>query len=58
VKKIIAAAKKSNVAVGLQSGNMEFLARVREMGARFLICGSETSVLLDGYKKALATIKA
>jgi 2-keto-3-deoxy-L-rhamnonate aldolase RhmA len=57
VEKIIAAAKKSNVAVGLQSGNMAFLARVRDMGANFLICGSETSVLLEGYKKALASLK-
>ena len=57
VEKIIAAAKKSNVAVGLQSGNMEFLARVRDMGANFLICGSETSVLLEGYRKALASLK-
>jgi 4-hydroxy-2-oxoheptanedioate aldolase len=58
VERIVAAARKSNVAVGLQSGNMDFLKRVRDMGASFLICGSETSVLLDGYKKALATIKA
>jgi 2-keto-3-deoxy-L-rhamnonate aldolase RhmA len=58
LKRIFAAARQANLAVGLQSGNMEFLARVRDMGARFLICGSETSVLLDGYRKALAALKA
>lgn len=58
LQRIIKAAQKAGVAVGLQSGNVAMLKRVREMGVRFLICGSESSVLLDGYKRAIAAIKA
>jgi 2-keto-3-deoxy-L-rhamnonate aldolase RhmA len=57
IEKIVNAAKKSNIAVGLQSGNIALLKKLRDMGATFLICGSETSMLLDSYKKALATLK-
>ena len=58
LEKIINAGKEAGLAVGLQSGNSALLKRVREMGVRFLICGSESSVLLEGYKKTLATMKA
>lgn len=58
VERIIQAGQKSNLAVGLQSGNAAVLKRAAEMGARFLICGSESSVLLEGYKRALATMKS
>jgi 2-keto-3-deoxy-L-rhamnonate aldolase RhmA len=58
VERIIQAGQKANVAVGLQSGNAALLKRSAEMGARFLICGSESSVLLEGYKRVLATMKS
>ena len=58
VERIIQAGQKENLAVGLQSGNAAVLKRAGEMGARFLICGSESSVLLEGYKRVLATMKS
>jgi 2-keto-3-deoxy-L-rhamnonate aldolase RhmA len=58
VDKIIKAARKANVAVGVQSGNTDFLMQVREMGAQFLICGSESSMLLESYRSTLSRMKA
>jgi 2-keto-3-deoxy-L-rhamnonate aldolase RhmA len=58
IERIINAGQKAGLAVGLQSGNQALLRRAREMGARFLICGSESSILLEGYRNALATMKA
>jgi len=57
LEKILTAARKNKVAVGLQSSNTAILKKVRDMGATFLICGTETSVLLEGYKRALAALK-
>jgi 4-hydroxy-2-oxoheptanedioate aldolase len=57
LERIIKAGQKAGIAVGLQSGNLSMLARAREMGANFLICGGEAAVLLEGYRKVLAAIK-
>jgi 4-hydroxy-2-oxoheptanedioate aldolase len=57
LEKIISAGQKAGLAVGLQSGNNVLLRKVREMGVRFLICASETAVLLEGYKRTLAELK-
>lgn len=58
LERIIDSGHKAGVAVGLQSGNPGVLKRARDLGARFLICGSESSVLLEGYRKTLATMKS
>jgi hypothetical protein len=44
--------------VGVQSGNTDFLMQVREMGAQFMICGSESSMLLESYRSTLSRMKA
>jgi 2-dehydro-3-deoxyglucarate aldolase/4-hydroxy-2-oxoheptanedioate aldolase len=58
LERIVKAGHKAGLSVGLQSGNMTLLTRVREMGVRFLICGSDSSVLLEGYRKTVAAMKA
>lgn len=58
LERIINAGKKAGLAVGLQSGNGALLKHAREMGVRLLMCGGESSVLLEGYKKTLASMKA
>jgi 2-keto-3-deoxy-L-rhamnonate aldolase RhmA len=58
VEKVIDAANKVGVAAGLQSSDMSMLAWVRELGARFLMYGSDISVLLSGYESAIAELKS
>lgn len=57
MEKVINAGTKAGIAVGLQSSNVSLLTRAREMGARFIIYGSDFSVLLAGYKQAISKLK-
>jgi len=58
LEKVIDAGTRAGIAVGLQSNNMPLLTRAREMGARFIIYGSDFSVLLAGYKEAISQLKS
>ena len=58
LERVIAAASAAGVAVGLQTPYMELLTKVRSMGVRFLIYGSDTAVLFGGYKEAMARLKS
>jgi 2-keto-3-deoxy-L-rhamnonate aldolase RhmA len=54
---IFKAAAAAGVAVGLQSPDISLLRRSHEKGARFLIYGSDLSVLLNGYRSAISQLK-
>ncbi len=58
VERVIAACQKAGIATGLQSGNMEIVLKARSLGARLLIYGSDVSVLFQGYRDAIARLKA
>ena len=48
----------ADVAVELQSSNLSLLVRAREMGARFIMYGSDFAVLLEAYREAVRRLKA
>jgi 2-keto-3-deoxy-L-rhamnonate aldolase RhmA len=57
LERVIRACKQAGIAAGLQSRDMPLLTRAREMGARFLMYGSDVSVLFAGYKEAISELK-
>jgi len=58
VDRIVRACERSKVAAGVQFGNMEWLRETQRRGARFLLYSNDVSVLFDGYKQAMASLKA
>lgn len=58
VERVIKACDQTGIAMGVQSRDMALLNKAREMGARFLMYGSDTSVLFAGYKDAISQLKA
>lgn len=58
LERVIDACNKVGIAAGVQSRDMPLLTRAREMGARFLMYGSDVSVLFAGYKEAISQLKA
>ena len=56
--RVIKAGEAAGVAVGLQSSNLSLLVRAREMGARFIMYGSDFAVLLEAYREAVRRLKA
>lgn len=57
VDRVFKAAAQNGIAAGLQTGNMELLLEARKRGGRFLMYSSDTGVLLNGYKQAMAKLK-
>lgn len=57
LERVIRACNSSGIAAGIQTGDMDLLTKAREMGARFLMYGSDTFVLLSGYSAAMAKLK-
>jgi 2-keto-3-deoxy-L-rhamnonate aldolase RhmA len=57
VDRIIQACEKSGIAAGVQFGNMESLRECQRRGVRFLLYSNDVTVLLDGYKQAVALLK-
>jgi len=58
LERVIRACNRAGIAAGVQSRDMALLTRAREMGARFLMYGSDVSVLFAGYKDAVSELKA
>lgn len=52
--RMVDACNKVGVAPGVHFGNTRMLQRAREHGARFLVCGTDMSVLLNGFKAMVA----
>ncbi len=50
VDRVVEAAEKAGVAPGIHMGNAAQLKKAAERGMRFLVCGSDASVLLAGYR--------
>ncbi len=53
VDRVFAAARAAGIAAGLQSRDIPLLKKARERGGRFLLYGSDSSVLYWGYRGAL-----
>ena len=45
------------IVAGIQFGSMEFLRESQKRGVRFLLYSNDVTVLLDGYRQALAVLK-
>ena len=48
--RMVDACNKAGVAPGVHFGNTKMLQRARERGARFMVCGTDMSVLLNGFR--------
>ena len=48
--RMVEAADKAGIAPGIHMANPKQLKKAAERGARFLVCGSDSSVLLSGFK--------
>ncbi len=48
--RMVEACNQVGVAPGVHFGNTKMLQRAREHGARFLVCGTDMSVLLNGFR--------
>ena len=46
------------VAPGVHFGNTKMLQRARNHGARFLVCGTDMSVLLNGFRSIRTEMEA
>jgi 2-keto-3-deoxy-L-rhamnonate aldolase RhmA len=57
VERVIHATDEANISTGIQSRDMHMLIESRNRGARFLMYGSDTSVLFEGYKRAVGELK-
>jgi 2-keto-3-deoxy-L-rhamnonate aldolase RhmA len=55
---VIAACEKAGIAAGLQSADMDLVLKARSLGARFLMYGSDTAVLLSGFRDAVSKLKS
>jgi 2-keto-3-deoxy-L-rhamnonate aldolase RhmA len=58
VDRVIQACKRAGIAAGIQFGNMEWLCETQRRGARFLLYSNDVSVLFQGYKEAMSSLKA
>jgi 4-hydroxy-2-oxoheptanedioate aldolase len=57
VEKVIAGCKRHNVAVGMVSREVNTFTRWYGMGIRFLVCGSDGSLLLQAARSDVAALK-
>jgi 2-keto-3-deoxy-L-rhamnonate aldolase RhmA len=57
LERVIRACQSTGVAAGIQTGDMSLLIKARELGARFLMYASDSSVLLAGYSAAISKLK-
>jgi len=57
VDRVLAAAKRSGIAAGLQSRDMPMLLEIRKRGGRFLMYSSDVAVLFEGYRAAIGQLK-
>jgi len=51
--RVVEACQKAGVAPGIHMGSASPLKKAAERGARFLVCGSDSSVLLAGYRSVV-----
>jgi 2-keto-3-deoxy-L-rhamnonate aldolase RhmA len=57
VERVIQATDQASISTGIQSRDMHMLTESKNRGARFLMYGSDTSVLFEGYKRAVGELK-
>jgi len=58
VDRVVKACSQAEIAAGIQFGDMSLLRESQRRGARFLLYSNDVSVLFDGYKSAMAELKA
>jgi 2-keto-3-deoxy-L-rhamnonate aldolase RhmA len=58
VDRVVQACEHAGIAAGIQFGNMEWLRETQRRGARFLLYSNDVSVLLQGYREAITSLKA
>ena len=56
--RMVTACNRVGVAPGVHFGNTKMLQRAREHGARFLVCGTDMSVLLNGFRSMRSEMDA
>lgn len=56
--RMVAACNQAGVAPGVHFGTTKMLQRARDHGARFLVCGTDMSVLLNGFRAMRAEMDA
>ncbi len=57
VDRVIQVCRKAGIAAGIQFADLALLRETQRRGARFLLYSNDVSVLLDGYKEAMAELK-
>jgi 2-keto-3-deoxy-L-rhamnonate aldolase RhmA len=57
MERVAQACRKANIAMALQSDNMDLLLRARAVGVRMLMYSSDIGVLLRGYREGLARLR-
>ncbi len=55
--RVIAATKSAGNATGIHTTNLPLLQEAKKRGARFLMYGSDSSCLFEGYKRAIGHLK-
>ncbi|HYM12930.1 MAG TPA: aldolase/citrate lyase family protein [Bryobacterales bacterium] len=53
IDRVVAACDKAGIAPGIHMGSSKALKKAAERGMRFLVCGSDASVLLSGYRSVV-----
>jgi len=57
VDRVIAACGAAGVAAGIQTSNMSLLKEARARGARFLLYGSDATILFSGFRRVMSELK-
>jgi 2-keto-3-deoxy-L-rhamnonate aldolase RhmA len=58
VDRVVAACRKNGIAAGIQTGDMSLLLEARRRGVRFLLYGSDYSVLFQAYRHSMEQIRS
>jgi 2-keto-3-deoxy-L-rhamnonate aldolase RhmA len=58
VERVVSACVANGIAAGIQTGDMKLLLEARRRGVRFLLYGSDYSVMFQAYRRSLEQMKS